>query len=329
MLLSRSGTNRREDVGHPGAPVVPDHREPLEPQPIGQVEHVGGERVAPSRRGPSPPSGTGCRRSPATRAAPPVAGVGEPRGDGGPAAGRVGPAVQQQDRAPVGRGRSRCRRAPGPRWSAWARAERTAPAGVGAAGWWDGRMPPSPASRPCSTSPGRSRWSTGSSRGIGRALAEGLAGAGATVVRNGRDPARLARMRESSRRGSGAGRVHAYAFDVTDEAAVDGAIARSRPRSAPSATWSTTPACSTGSRSSTSTWPTGTASIDTDLTSAFLVGRAVARGMISRGRGKIINIASVQSDLARPHRAVHRGQGRPAHPHPRDGGRVGRVPGSR
>jgi gluconate 5-dehydrogenase len=38
----------------------------------------------------------------------------------------------------------------------------------------------------------------------------------------------------------------------------------------------------------------------TDLTGAFLVGREVARFMTVRGRGKIINIASVQSDLARP-----------------------------
>ena len=40
--------------------------------------------------------------------------------------------------------------------------------------------------------------------------------------------------------------------------------------------------------------------LTTDLTSAFLVGRAVARHQIARGAGKIINICSVQSDLARP-----------------------------
>ena len=38
----------------------------------------------------------------------------------------------------------------------------------------------------------------------------------------------------------------------------------------------------------------------TNVTSAFLVGQAVARGMIARGRGRIVNIASVQSELARP-----------------------------
>jgi gluconate 5-dehydrogenase len=40
--------------------------------------------------------------------------------------------------------------------------------------------------------------------------------------------------------------------------------------------------------------------LKTNLTSAFLVGREAARVMIPRGRGSIINIASVQTDLARP-----------------------------
>jgi gluconate 5-dehydrogenase len=40
--------------------------------------------------------------------------------------------------------------------------------------------------------------------------------------------------------------------------------------------------------------------LETNLTSAFLVGCEVARGMVARGRGKIINVGSVQSALARP-----------------------------
>jgi gluconate 5-dehydrogenase len=40
--------------------------------------------------------------------------------------------------------------------------------------------------------------------------------------------------------------------------------------------------------------------LETNLTSAFLVGRAVARGMVERGRGKIINVCSLQAELARP-----------------------------
>ena len=49
----------------------------------------------------------------------------------------------------------------------------------------------------------------------------------------------------------------------------------------------------------------------TNLDSVFLVGQAVARAMILRRRGKIINVCSVQSELGRPeHRAPHRQQGR-------------------
>lgn len=40
--------------------------------------------------------------------------------------------------------------------------------------------------------------------------------------------------------------------------------------------------------------------IQTNLTSTFIVGREAARYMLPRGKGKIINIASVQADLARP-----------------------------
>jgi gluconate 5-dehydrogenase len=40
--------------------------------------------------------------------------------------------------------------------------------------------------------------------------------------------------------------------------------------------------------------------IETNLTSAFIFGRAVARGMVPRGRGKIVNVCSVQAELARP-----------------------------
>jgi gluconate 5-dehydrogenase len=40
--------------------------------------------------------------------------------------------------------------------------------------------------------------------------------------------------------------------------------------------------------------------LQTNIASVFHVGQAVARHMIGRGRGKIINIASVQTALARP-----------------------------
>lgn len=141
---------------------------------------------------------------------------------------------------------------------------------------------------------------TGSSRGIGRALAEGLLGAGATVVLNGRDPDRLEQTRGELAGRHGAGRVHAYAFDVTDERAVDGAVGAVEAQVGPVGVLVN----NAGVQHRVPLVDLEAADwrrvLETDLTSAFLVGRAVGRLMISRGRGKIINIASVQSDLARP-----------------------------
>src|SRR5687767_14117820 len=71
---------------------------------------------------------------------------------------------------------------------------------------------------------GRTALVTGSSRGLGRAMAEGLAAAGAAVVLNGSDQGRLSAAVTEMR---GAGRtVHEARFDVTDEAAVKAAFDR-------------------------------------------------------------------------------------------------------
>jgi gluconate 5-dehydrogenase len=141
---------------------------------------------------------------------------------------------------------------------------------------------------------GRRALVTGSSQGIGRALAEALAAAGAHVLLNGRDAAKLDRAVAELR---AAGRsAEAAAFDVTDEAAVTAAAPRLGAvdilvnntgihRRGPLATMAL------------ADWD---AVLRTNLTSAFLVARAVAPGMIARGAGKIINVCSLMSDLARP-----------------------------
>ena len=141
---------------------------------------------------------------------------------------------------------------------------------------------------------------TGSSRGIGRTLAEGLLGAGATVVLNGRDADRLATTRAALSGRFGPDRVHAYGFDVTDEAAVERAVATVEAEVGPIGILVN----NAGVQHRVPLLDLEVADwrrvLDVDLTSAFLVGRAVARGMVARGRGKIVNVASVQSDLARP-----------------------------
>lgn len=138
---------------------------------------------------------------------------------------------------------------------------------------------------------------TGSSQGIGLALARGLAEHGAAVILNGRNEAKL----DEAVKGlvEEGHQATAAAFDVTDASAVNAAVSdieterpidglinnagmqfRTPLEDFPDEKWEML--------------------LRTNVTSAYLTGKAVAQRMIQRGRGKIINIASVQSELARP-----------------------------
>jgi gluconate 5-dehydrogenase len=150
---------------------------------------------------------------------------------------------------------------------------------------------------------GRTALITGSGSGIGYALAMGLAGAGARIVLNGRDARKLDAAAEKLR--AAGSTVFTAPFDVTDGAAVAAAIDRiegevgsidilvnnaGMQRRAPleqfeEAHWHEL--------------------MKTNVDSVFLVGQAVARHMIGRKRGKIINICSVQSELGRPNIAPY------------------------
>lgn len=145
---------------------------------------------------------------------------------------------------------------------------------------------------------GRLALITGSSKGIGLAIARGLLEAGAAVILNGRNREQLEEARAAL--AASGGKVHVCPFDVTDFQAVEAAIAeieagigpidilfnnagiqhRAPLEDFPLEAWERLKA--------------------TNLDSVFFVGKAVARRMIPRGRGKIINVASVQSELARP-----------------------------
>ena len=145
---------------------------------------------------------------------------------------------------------------------------------------------------------GKTALVTGSSQGIGYALAQGLAAAGANIALNGRDAKKLAAAAERLR--ADGATVHVIAFDATDHAAVKSAV---------------------------DSYEATTGAIDilvnnagmqhrglledfdpvmfetllrTNISSVFNVGQAVGRHMIKRRAGKIINIASVQTALARP-----------------------------
>jgi gluconate 5-dehydrogenase len=145
---------------------------------------------------------------------------------------------------------------------------------------------------------GRCALVTGSTRGIGLALARGLGEAGARVVVNSRQ---TSAVEEAVGQLAAAGLdVLGAAFDVADEASVrqafdrfdrDGVtidilvnnagIQHRKPMlELELADWQRV--------------------IDTNLTAAFLVGREAARRMVARGRGgKIINIGSLTSESAR------------------------------
>ncbi len=145
---------------------------------------------------------------------------------------------------------------------------------------------------------GRTALVTGSSRGLGHAIAEGLAQAGARLVLNGVDAQRLARSAEALR---GAGhQVEEAAFDVTDEAAVLAAFARLDAAGIEVDILVNNAGIQLRKPLIDFTLAEWDKVIATNLTSAFVVGREAARRMIKRGRGgKVINIGSLTSEAAR------------------------------
>ena len=138
---------------------------------------------------------------------------------------------------------------------------------------------------------------TGSGQGIGLALATALAEAGCAVVLNGRDAGKLDRAALSLR---AAGHVaDTAAFDVTDHAAVGEAVARIERDVGPLDILVNNAGIQR--RTPLQDYPVATwhEIVAANLDSVFYVSQAIARHMIPRGRGKIINIVSVQSELGR------------------------------
>ena len=150
---------------------------------------------------------------------------------------------------------------------------------------------------------GRTALITGSSQGIGFSLARGLAAAGARVVLNGRDAAKLAAA-QATLAGEGH-RIEIAGFDVTDGAETRAAIDRIEREIAPIDILVNNAGIQRRAPLQDFAEEAWTELMRTNLDSVFLVGQAVARHMIARGRGKIINICSVQSALARPNIAPY------------------------
>jgi gluconate 5-dehydrogenase len=145
---------------------------------------------------------------------------------------------------------------------------------------------------------GRIALVTGSSTGIGLALARGLGEAGATVVLNARNERRLA---ETAAQLAGAGlAVHQRAFDVTDTAAVEAAVAAIEAEIGPIGILVNNAGMTRRAPFQELQDADWQAVMRTNVDGAFVAGRAVARRMVPRGHGRIINICSVMSEVGRP-----------------------------
>ncbi|MCX5577943.1 SDR family oxidoreductase [Kaistia terrae] len=145
---------------------------------------------------------------------------------------------------------------------------------------------------------GRLALVTGASKGIGFAVAEALASAGARIVLNARDEARLEIARADL-----AGRgydVHVAPFDVTDPDAVTAGVEKVENEIGPIDILVNNAGMQHRTPLHDFPLEAWRKIVATNIDSVYLVGQAVGRRMIPRGRGKIINIGSVQSELARP-----------------------------
>jgi gluconate 5-dehydrogenase len=134
---------------------------------------------------------------------------------------------------------------------------------------------------------------TGSSQGIGLSLAEGLAGAGAKVVLNGRSEDKL---RAAAARIEGA---VGYAFDIAEQAEVLDAVDRIEANEGPIDILVNNAGIQRRQPLEDFPLETWRELMRINLDGVFITGQAVAQKMIPRRRGKIINIASLQSEAAR------------------------------
>lgn len=138
---------------------------------------------------------------------------------------------------------------------------------------------------------------TGSSRGLGLAYAKGYLEAGATVVMNATGKEKLAKAVEDF---VGQGyKAYGYCFDVSDEQQVKLAVEQIEKEVGPIDILINNAGIHRRNLLINMTGEEWRKVVDVNLTSAFLVGQAVAKKMLERKKGKIINITSLNAELAR------------------------------
>jgi len=139
---------------------------------------------------------------------------------------------------------------------------------------------------------------TGSSQGIGFAIARGLGQAGATVVLNGRDVERL--NRAVSTLSSEGLKIFGYVFDVSDSKQIDQKITAIQREVGPIDIVVNNAAIQRRGPLENFDDAVWQELIQTNLTAIFLMSKRVAKGMIERKSGKIINLCSLMSEISRP-----------------------------
>lgn len=151
---------------------------------------------------------------------------------------------------------------------------------------------------------GRLALVTGSSAGIGLALAQGLAGAGAAVVLNGRRAHKLDEA-AAALRAQGA-TVHAMPFDVGDAAAVAAAVARIEAEIGEVDILINNAGMNIEARAVDLPETEYDRMMDTNVKGAFLMAQQAAKRMIARkAPGRIVNIASIGAFTVLPGLAVY------------------------
>lgn len=138
---------------------------------------------------------------------------------------------------------------------------------------------------------------TGSSQGLGLSMANGFVEAGATVIINGRNPDKVNKVQKEL---SNNGKALGYAFDVTDPEQVKKSIARIEQEAGAIDVLINNAGIHRRApleELSVEDWKTV---VEVNLNSVFYVSQCVAKYMIQRKKGKIVNITSLNAEAARP-----------------------------
>ncbi len=140
---------------------------------------------------------------------------------------------------------------------------------------------------------GQTALVTGTSRGLGQYFARALARAGADLVLTSRDPRTLAPFEAEI--ASMGRRTVSLALDVRDQGSIDRMAGQAEAACGQIHILVNNAGCNVRKPALDVTWEDWNLVLDTNLRGTFFVAQAIARGMVAKHYGRIINIGSVTS----------------------------------